>query len=194
MTRVAVYGAGGFGREVRGMLDLQHDNFSFAGFIDDFKICEPQLKDDGFDDVILAIAKPAIRKKIFEAWSKREVPFASFVSPDVAMHHSVKIGNGSVICAGVKLTVDIEIGSFVIVNLNSTIGHDVSIGSFSSIMPSVNISGNVTVGEGVFIGTGATVLQGVTIGENSIIGAGSLVRENVPANSTMIGVPARKIR
>jgi carbonic anhydrase/acetyltransferase-like protein (isoleucine patch superfamily) len=48
----------------------------------------------------------------------------------------------------------------------------------------------------VIVGMHATVLNGAVIGENSIIGAGSVVREGmqVPANSLVVGVPARVAR
>lgn len=49
----------------------------------------------------------------------------------------------------------------------------------------------VTIGDGAFIGLGATIMPGVTIGERAIIGACSLVRNDVPADTTVAGVPAR---
>jgi serine O-acetyltransferase len=47
-----------------------------------------------------------------------------------------------------------------------------------------------TVCDGVFIGNNANVLGNITIGENSRIGAGSVVLDDVPPNSTVVGVPA----
>ena len=44
------------------------------------------------------------------------------------------------------------------------------------------------------IGSSATILCGVTIGENSIVGAGSVVNRDVPADSVVVGVPARVIK
>jgi sugar O-acyltransferase (sialic acid O-acetyltransferase NeuD family) len=192
MKRIAIYGAGGFGKEVRGMLDALPDKFYFAGYIDDFKDIDEKIADQNYDDVLMAIANPSVRQKLVEQWTLKRVDFFSCLSPDVQPHHSVKIGRGSIICPGVKMTVDIKIGEFVIINLNSTIGHDSTIGDFSSLMPSVNISGNVTIGRGTFVGSGATILQGITIGDNVIIGAGSLVNKNVADNSVVMGVPARK--
>lgn len=193
MKRIAIYGAGGFGKEVRGMVDQQPLIYTFAGYFDDFKERYEKVSHDLYDDVLMSIADPAIREKIVQGWSGKSVPFSYLVSPDVTLHSSVTVGRGCIICPGVKCTVDISIGQFSIVNLNATIGHDVVLGDFCSIMPSVNLSGNVTLGQRVFIGTGATILQGITIGDDAIVGAGAVVTHHVGRGKTVMGVPAREM-
>jgi len=51
-----------------------------------------------------------------------------------------------------------------------------------------------TVGNNVVIGAGAKVLGNITIGDNSYIGANAVVIKDVPANSTVVGVPGRITR
>ena len=51
-----------------------------------------------------------------------------------------------------------------------------------------------TIGDNVMISAGAKVLGSFTIGENSKIGAGSVVLEEVPPNSTVVGVPGRVVK
>jgi sugar O-acyltransferase (sialic acid O-acetyltransferase NeuD family) len=194
MSRIAIYGAGGFGKEVRGLLDdLFHAgrNFAFAGYIDDFKDVGERALPHDYDDLIIAIADCATRRKIAANFRGEEYPFDPCIHPDVVLRRGVEVGRGTILCSGVKITVDVSVGEFVIVNLNATIGHDVMLGDFTSIMPSVNISGSVKVGTGVFIGSGATILQGLTIGDGSIIGAGAVVTRDLPARSKVVGVPAR---
>jgi len=48
-----------------------------------------------------------------------------------------------------------------------------------------------TIENNVVIGAGAKVLGNITIGENSYIGANAVVVKDVPANSTVVGVPGR---
>lgn len=48
-----------------------------------------------------------------------------------------------------------------------------------------------TVGNNVVIGAGAKVLGNITVGDNSYIGANAVVIKDVPANSTVVGIPGR---
>ncbi len=48
-----------------------------------------------------------------------------------------------------------------------------------------------TVGNNVVIGAGAKVLGNILVGDNSYIGANAVVIKDVPANSTVVGVPGR---
>ncbi len=56
----------------------------------------------------------------------------------------------------------------------------------------VELGKPITIGEDVWIGAGAIVLPGVTIGDRAIIGAGAVVARDVAADTTALGVPARK--
>ncbi len=56
------------------------------------------------------------------------------------------------------------------------------------------IEKKVVIGSNVWIGTHATILPGIIIGDNAIIGAGSVVTKNVEANTTVVGVPAKKLK
>ncbi len=51
-----------------------------------------------------------------------------------------------------------------------------------------------TLGNNVVVGSGAKVLGNITIGSNSRIGAGSVVIDEVPENSTVVGIPGRVVQ
>ena len=73
----------------------------------------------------------------------------------------------------------------------------VVIGRWCVLCPWVSIGlapgtlGAPEIGDGVFVGTGAKILGAVKIGDGAIIGAGSVVLRDVPAHTTVAGVPAR---
>ncbi len=52
----------------------------------------------------------------------------------------------------------------------------------------------IVIGRHVWIGANATVCPGVTIGDGAIVAAGAVVTKDVPANTVVGGVPARRIK
>jgi serine O-acetyltransferase len=50
-----------------------------------------------------------------------------------------------------------------------------------------------TVGNNVIIGAGAKVLGPITVGDNARVGSNAVVLENVPADTTVVGIPARPV-
>lgn len=60
-------------------------------------------------------------------------------------------------------------------------------------LKNIDLFGEIHICSNVHIGTNAIIMPGVTIGENSIVGCGAVVTKNVPANTIVAGVPAKKI-
>lgn len=52
----------------------------------------------------------------------------------------------------------------------------------------------IHIGKNVWIGANAMVLPGVTIGDGAVIAAGAIVTKDVPANTIVGGIPAKKIK
>ena len=212
MKDLYIVGAGGFGREVAWLVECinQHkQEWEIRGFLDD-NIQLHGREEGGYpilggteylDDlkesvwVVCAVGAAVTRKKIVsELKKKRNIKFATLVAPDVMCSERVVIGEGSIICSGTIITVDIQIGEHVIVNLDCTIGHDARIQDFVTIYPSVNVSGCVVVEEGAELGTGTQIIQGKRIGEETIVGAGAVVVKDLPAKCTAVGSPANPIK
>lgn len=208
MKDIVVIGAGGFGREVMWLIEDINKvrQYNILGFIDDNpeiigKIINnyPVLGNtDWLLDkelyVVNAIGDPIIKKKVCLKLQNSRNIYPILKHPSAIVSKLVNIGEGSIICAGNIITVNIEIGKHVIVNLDCTIGHDAIIKDYSTILPSVNVSGAVTIGECVSVGTGSAIIQGVKIGANSIIGAGSVVVKDIPESCVAVGIPAKPIK
>ncbi len=212
MKKIAIIGAGGFGREVKMLIDQinRHERqYEFIGFYDDniskgsnvngFKVMgavDELIKIDYALDVVISIADPQIKKRVFELLSLNSLlKFPSLIHPNVSIgEDEVHIGYGCIICASNIITVNIVIGNFVLLNLGCTVGHDTKIGDYSSFMPSVNISGEVIIENSVYVGTGVKIINLVTIGSSTIVGAGAVVSKSLPEKCTAVGIPAKPIK
>ena len=203
MKKIAIFGAGGFGRETQLLIqqiNASHPQWEFIGFFDDSLgkgILGGKAELNAFKEplyIVIAVADPTIRKKIAENIANKNIKYPILIHPTLIFDKKeLKIEEGSILTAMSVLTTNIAIGKHSIINLSSTIGHDVSLGNFCSVMPGVHLSGNVVMGEATLIGSGAVVLQGITIGSNVKVGAGAVVTKNVPDNTTVVGVPAKPI-
>jgi len=201
-----IYGAGGMAREVAWLTETCSSMADAVGFIDDF------VNDQDFNGlpvsnlevaiakhpnchISVGIADPYVRQSIVEKLHERAIPFTTLIHDSVTIHHSTKIGVGSIICAGCHITTNINIGKHVLINLACTVGHDVIIGDYTTISPGVNLSGNIKIGKNVFIGSGASLIQGTNqepllIADDSVIAAGACVIKPTEKGGLYAGVPA----
>ncbi|WP_028487987.1 acetyltransferase [Thiothrix lacustris] len=145
--------------------------------------------------LIVAIGSPRTRNKVIKNMERTGTPkFATLVHPSVIKSSHINIGEGTLICAGCIMTVNINIGKHCIININSTVGHEVNIGDFSTIAPIVAISGNVTLEDFTEVGTGSSIRQGVSIGRGSMLGMGSVLTKNIPSFKIYAGIPAKPLK
>lgn len=87
----------------------------------------------------------------------------------------------------------IDHGAGVVIGETSVIGDDVTIFQGVTLGGTGKDKGkrHPTIGNNVVIGAGAKVLGNITIGDSVQIGANAVVVRDVPANSTVVGVPGR---
>lgn len=213
MKDIIIIGAGGVGREVAFIIEeinKEMPMLNILGFIDDNKEIHGKVINgysvlgdisylDNYDEkeekpeIVIAIANYNIKKNIVLKINNR-FNFATIIHPEVSIHNTVTIGNGSIIYKGVIMTTNITIGNHVIVSPKCGIGHDSIIKDYVSLLWNVNISGNDVIEEGVLIGSAATVIQGKNVGQAAIIGAGAVVVKDILRNTTNVGVPSNIIK
>ena len=93
-------------------------------------------------------------------------------------------------------------GLFIDHGMGVVIGETTEIGDNVTIYQGVTLGGtgkdvgkrHPTIGNNVMIGSGAKVLGPFKVGDNSKIAANAVVLNEVPENSTCVGVPARIVR
>lgn len=210
MRDLAIYGAGGFGRETALMIEQINSiskRWNMIGFYDD-KIPKNNVIDNypvlgglseakslrGGVSLALAIADPVLRENLAKALQGCAIEFPSLVHPAALIGSAAnRIGEGCIITAGCILTTGIVMEDFCIINLAATIGHDVRIGRCTTVMPGCNISGNVSIGSTSMIGTGVQILQNLTLGQACKVGAGAVVTKSFGERVTIVGIPAKEI-
>ena len=209
---IAIYGVGGFGREVLTLVqDINSNNITYniVGFFDDGhtkgEIINGYPVLGGIEElnkwltplsVVVSIGTPNIKKSVINKINNPLIDYPTLIHPSVIIADSnyVKIGLGCIICAGTIMTTNIVIGDYVVLNLLCTVGHDVVINNYCAFMPSCNISGEVTIGECVYCGTGVKIINQISIESHTIIGAGAVVARSLPSFCTAVGVPAKVIK
>ncbi|MEC8529055.1 MAG: serine O-acetyltransferase [Pseudomonadota bacterium] len=81
------------------------------------------------------------------------------------------------------------------------VGETAVVGNQVSILQSVTLGGtgkehgdrHPKIADGVLISAGATILGNIRVGEGAKVGAGSVVLRDVPAHTTVAGVPAKVV-
>jgi acetyltransferase-like isoleucine patch superfamily enzyme len=63
----------------------------------------------------------------------------------------------------------------------------------AAVLAQSRTSAGVDVGAGAWLGAGTKILDGVRVGEHAIVGAAAVVRDDVPAHTVAVGIPARVI-
>ena len=111
----------------------------------------------------------------------------------IEIHPGAKIGKNLFIDHGMGVV----IGETSEIGDNVTIYHAVTLGGIS---PSVNSDNqrnekrHPTIGDDVVIGSGAQIIGPIKIGSGSRIAANAVVVQDVPDNSTMVGIPAKAVK
>ncbi len=210
MRDIAIYGAGGFGREIACLIkriNEQAATWNFIGFFDDGKEIGAEVSHFGrvlggmeqLNDwsqkisIVIAIGSPNAIKAISQKIVNPLVDFPNLIHPNFFMSDDAtfSIGKGNIIQGRCVVSCDVTIGDFNVFNGSVVLGHDVKIGSYNVLMPAVRVSGEVTIGECNFLGIASIVLQQLRIGNNVRLGAGSVLMTKPKDGGLYMGNPAK---
>lgn len=210
MQNIAIFGAGGFGKEVACIIEKINEKkptWNFLGFFDKIEkgteissfgkilggISELNQWETPIS-IVFAIGNGQTISRIFGQIDNDNVDFPNIIHPEVFFAHpaSFKIGKGNVIVRGCTFSVDVTIGDFNQMNSISSLAHDVKLGSFNILMPLTRISGSVTIGNHNSFGINTIVLQELRVGNNTKTAPSSVLYRNTQDGYLYMGNPAKK--
>lgn len=215
MTGLAIYGAGGFGREVAPIANqTARRGPGPAGeadivFVSDLKeevgSCVNGWRVISYEDLIaedrrvaIAISDPYLRRRIALRCAQDGLLFQSLYADTHILHQNVEINSGAIVCDYTIFTGNAKIGDHFHCNIYSYVAHDCVIGNFVTFAPRVCCNGRVVIEDDVYVGTGVVLKQGksdrpLRIGRGAIVGMGAVVTKDVAPGTTVVGNPARAL-
>ncbi|MFC3626542.1 serine O-acetyltransferase [Vogesella amnigena] len=101
------------------------------------------------------------------------------------IHPAARIGHGVMLDHGTGVVV----GETAVIGNNVSMLHGVTLGGSGKERG----DRHPKIGDGVMLGAGASVLGNIRVGECAKVGAGSVVLDDVPAHTTVVGVPAKVV-
>ncbi|MDN3652426.1 serine acetyltransferase [Thalassotalea ponticola] len=116
------------------------------------------------------------------------------LSPLAWLTHKV-----NVFCTGCVIGVKAKFGSgFVLLHPIGVVINSKVKGGDNVVLESGVVIGDEkgkapTLGDNIFVGSGAKIIGDISIGDNAKVGANAVVLKDVPANTTVVGIPAKEV-
>lgn len=213
MKDIAIFGAGGLGRETTILIDninKSREDWHFVGYFDDSKDKGTEISHfgkvlGGVAEInvwpsklalVIAIGNPKSVKGVRERIRNSKIYFPNLIAPTATISdpETFTIGEGNIIGGGTWISTDVRIGNYNLFNGDVVMGHNVIIGDYNTIMPDIRISGEVAIGNSNLLGVGSIILQQIKIGNNVHLGAGAVLLTKPKDGCTYLGNPAKLFR
>lgn len=203
--RLAIFGAGGMGRELADIVIRSpriRSRYTSILFVSDrpegpvqgipVAIPDDLLPDD---ELCLALGNSSDRRRLAERFAHQ--PAATVISDHALISPSAVIGQGAIICDFAMVNNAAVIGRHFLANAYAQVSHDCVIGDYVTLSPKASCNGWIHVEDEVFVGAGAVIRNGssaqrLCIGRTSVIGMGATVLKDVPPGGVALGMSLRQ--
>lgn len=142
---------------------------------------------------ICSIADPRAKLRLCAMLAGRGAQFTNLIHPTAGVAPDAMLGSGVFLFRQVSVSVGATVGDHVQANMYASIGHDAWIGEGCTINSHCDITGHARLERGAYLGSHAVVLPKAKVGEFSLVGAGSVVLRSVVPETSVMGVPARRL-
>ena len=119
---------------------------------------------------------------------------ASIVDPSCFVSRTARIGRGCVLFPGCYLGLNARIGDYVFCLAGCVINHDDTVGDRTVMASDATLAGFVSVGTDCYLGQSCTIRQFSKVGDHCLVGMGAVVVGDTPADTVVVGNPARVLR
>ena len=209
MKHLIIVGARGWGREVSWLATGcvgYGTKFDIKGFLDDKADALDGLGDyppilgpvetyipKEEDVFVIALGYPGPKMEYARKIKEKGGRFTNLIHKEAVIHPTAELGVGLIVDARASISANTKIGNFVTFQRDATVGHDAVIGDGCMLNSFSFMGGYATLGEGSELATMAQIIPHVHVGSNCMVGAGSVVIRKVKDNTTVFGVPAKKV-
>lgn len=150
-----------------------------------------EVKGLGISHVIVTLSDNMMRLAEIDRARQSGISLLSAIHPSVTILADAVLGENLIVHARAVIGYRAELQHGVIINTGAQVDHHCVVGAGCSIDPGVIMAGNVVIGEAAKVHTGAIIRNKVNIGVGAIVAAGAVVIEDVAADTTVMGIPAR---
>lgn len=210
MKPLAIYGAGGLGREIACLIKKINEvspTWQIVGFFDDGKTINDEVSHfgkvlGGLNELnkyptdlsaVLCFGNPQLISKVRSKITNPNISFPNIISPDFSISdtETFSIGEGNIITGQCSVTTNISIGNFNLFNGHINMGHDVTIKDYNVFMPGTRVSGEVSIDSCNLFGADSFIKQGLRIGCHVTLSPLSALLTRPKECNTYIGNPAK---
>ncbi|HEY9844480.1 MAG: acetyltransferase [Candidatus Sericytochromatia bacterium] len=209
MTQLLIWGTGGVASHLLGILAGGASRaYHKIGFLHDqptprevplpypvlgsrrlLESCDPENT-----HVFPAASTPAVRKAMALHLRAGGFYTPSFIDPGAIVRPGAQLGQGCLIEAFAFVDATAVLGEHVLVGLHASVSHDSRIGDYCSLYSGSRVLGFCQLEEGCLLGSNACLHPNTRMHCWSKAGMLTAVYHDVPAYSTVSGIPARVIQ